>query len=286
MKRTRTFITSLYRLYEHSGFAMAGAVAFSFVVSLFPFCIFVGALSGIFGGRELANVAVTQLFQILPPTVASALAPEVESVMGSSRIDLLTVGGFIALFFATTAVETLRTALNGAYRVQETQPYVISLLKSMAVVILSAISMLLITWIILVGPGFAAKFEPSWFKSLLDSNWLALFSRYGVAAAVIATLLFVFHLGLAAGRRSVRDVWPGIALSTVMWLAVAGLYTFYLEYSNYARFYAGLSQLMIALIFFQFTAIIVILGAEINRGIMEFDRVKNNKTTKPEPVTT
>lgn len=278
MNRTRTFIASLYRLYEHSGFAMAGAVAFSFVVSIFPFCIFVGALSGIFGGRELATVAVSQLFQILPPTVASALAPEVESVMGSSRIDLLTAGGFIALFFATTAVETLRTALNGAYRVQETQPYIVSLFKSMIVVCLSAVSMLLITWIILVGPGFAAKFEPSWLKTLLDSSWWGLITRYGLAAAVISTLLFVFHLGLAAGRRRPRDVWPGIAVSTVLWLAVAGLYTYYLEYSNYAKFYAGLSQLMIALIFFQFTAIIVILGAEINRGIMEFDSVSNGKT--------
>ncbi|MCH9765805.1 MAG: YihY/virulence factor BrkB family protein [Alphaproteobacteria bacterium] len=285
MNRTRTFLSSIYRLYEHSGFAMAGAVAFSFVVSLFPFCIFVGALSGIFGGRELATVAVSQLFQILPPTVASALAPEVESVMGSSRIDLLTAGGFIALFFATTAVETLRTALNGAYRVQETAPYVVSLFKSMVVVCLSAISMLVITWIILVGPGFAARFEPSWFKTLLDSTWLAVFTRYGLAAAVIATLLFVFHLGLAAGSRRIKDVWPGVAVSTVLWLAVAGLYTFYLEYSNYAKFYAGLSQLMIALIFFQFTAIIVILGAEINRGILEFDKVTNGSSESGMPAT-
>lgn len=256
---------------------MAGAVAFSFVISLFPFCIFLGALSGIFGGRELASAAVTQLFQTLPPTVASALAPEVESVMGSSRIDLLTAGGFIALFFATTAVETLRTALNGAYRVYETQPYIVSLLKSMVVVCISAISMLLTTWIIVVGPGLAAKFELSWLKPFLDSSWTALFTRYGTAAAVIATLLFVFHLVLAAGHRRIKDVWPGIAISTLLWLAVAGLYSFYLEYSNYAKFYAGLSQLMIALIFFQFTAIIVILGAEINRGIMEFDRVVNGK---------
>ena len=67
MQRYRTLLEAIYRLYEHSGFAMAGAVAFSFVVSLFPFCIFLGALAGIFGGRELAAQAVEQLFQILPP---------------------------------------------------------------------------------------------------------------------------------------------------------------------------------------------------------------------------
>ena len=55
---------------------MAGAVAFSFVVSLFPFCIFLGALAGIFGGRPLATQAVAQLFQLLPQGVAAGLAPE------------------------------------------------------------------------------------------------------------------------------------------------------------------------------------------------------------------
>ena len=38
MKRYRTVLEAIYRLYAHSGFTMAGAVAFSFVVSLFPFC--------------------------------------------------------------------------------------------------------------------------------------------------------------------------------------------------------------------------------------------------------
>ena len=126
MQRYRTLLEALYRLYEHSGFAMAGAVAFSFVVSLFPFCIFLGALAGIFGGRELAAQAVEQLFQILPPSVAAGLAPQVEAIMGRTRIDLLTVSAGLSLFFATNAIETLRTALNGAYRVIETRPYLLS----------------------------------------------------------------------------------------------------------------------------------------------------------------
>lgn len=130
MKRLRAVFDALYRVYEHSGFALAGAVAFSFVVSLFPFCIFLGALSGVFGGRELAGQAIAQLFDILPRPVAEGLSPEIEAIMGNSRIDLLTVSGFLALFFATSAIETLRAALNGAYRVHETRPYALCLLIS------------------------------------------------------------------------------------------------------------------------------------------------------------
>ena len=286
MNRYRALLGAIYRLYEHSGFSLAGAVAFSFVVSLFPFCIFVGALSGIFGGRELATRAVAQLFDILPEAVASALAPQVESIMGSSRIDLLTVSGFLALFFATSAVETMRAALNGAYRVQEKRPYPVCLLISMCFVFVSAVAMLVPTWALVFGPAISAliaEFEPEWAKSLLESTWVDTFQRYALAIVVITGLLLAFHLWLAAGRRRLADVWPGVIVSVVLWILVASLYSHYLDLSDYTRFYAGLSQLMIALIFFQFTAIIIILGAEINRGIMELKKLGNGNGLQLQP---
>jgi membrane protein len=280
MNRYRTVLAALYRLYEHSGFAMAGAVAFSFVVSLFPFCIFLGGLAGLFGGRELAAEAITQLFQNLPADVAKALVPQVEAIMGQTRIDLLTFGGFLAFFFATSAVETLRAALNGAYRVVETRPYPVCLGLSMLLVLISAASMLILTWAVVVGPAFAAQFEPTWvepslIRSVVDSTWLAPIFRYTLGAAVIGSQLLAFHLWLAAGQRRLADVWPGVAFSVILWLGIAAFYSYYLSISNYARFYAGLSQLMIAMIFFQVTAIIILLGAELNRGIMELKKLSN-----------
>ncbi|MEO1793836.1 MAG: YhjD/YihY/BrkB family envelope integrity protein, partial [Pseudomonadota bacterium] len=76
---------------------------------------------------------------------------------------------------------------------------------------------------------------------------------------------------------------PGVAVSVVLWLATASLYSYYLSFSDYTRFYAGLSQLMVALIFFQVTAVIIIVGAEINRGLMELRSLgylRRNKTRK------
>lgn len=285
MKRFRTFLEALYRLYEHSGFALSGAVAFSFVVSIFPFCIFLGALSGVFGGRELATAAIQQLFDILPRPVAEGLAPEVQAIMGTSRIDLLTASGFLALFFATSAIETMRAALNGAYRVHETRAYPVCLLISMAFVFVSAVTTLVLTWAVVVGPALAGSFQPDWAKQIMETPWvgsvLRFFeqiwvgpvARYSLAGILIALQLFAFHIWLAAGKRRFQDVWPGILLSIVLWLALASLWSKYLAITNYSLFYAGLSQLMIAMIFFQFTAIAVLLGAELNRGIMEYKRI-------------
>ena len=114
---------ALWKLFENSGFSMAGAMAFSFVLSLFPFCIFLVALASVFGGRRFAEQAVDYLFHILPEPVAQTLVPQVVAVMSQTRYDLLTYGAFIAFFFATSAIESLRAALNVSYKVKEQRSY-------------------------------------------------------------------------------------------------------------------------------------------------------------------
>jgi membrane protein len=272
MRRSKALFTAIYRVYEQSGFSMAGAVAFSLLISLFPFFIFLGALASVLGGRDLATSAADLLFQYLPAAVAVALAGEVDAVVGHSRVDLLTVSAVASLFFATSAIETLRAALNAAYRVTERRPYILSLVISMLFVLATAIVALVITWGIVVGPTVAQKLKPRQLGLLLDSSWFSMTIRYLIAVVVVGLQLFAYHLWLAAGRRRIADVWPGVLLSMVLYVALAAGYSYYLDLSDYTRFYAGLSQLMVALIFFQLTAIVVLLGAELNRGIMELRR--------------
>jgi membrane protein len=264
--------TAFHETFADSGFSMAGAVAYSFVLSLFPFCIFLGALAGLFGGEALAEAAVQQLFQLAPAPVVEAIAPEVMRVMGQSRIGLLTVGALIALFFATSAVESLRAALNVAYRVKEKRSYLWCMAQSAVFVILSALGMLALTWGVVVGPQIAAGLKPSWLLWLTDRGWAALFGRYGIVIIAIGGQLLAYHLWLAAGSRGLGDVLPGVLLSLLLWLAAARLFGSWLGISDYSRFYAGLTQIMSALVFFQLSAVVVILGAELNRGILEMRR--------------
>jgi membrane protein len=268
----RSVLRAFHELFADSGFSMAGAVAFSFVLALFPFCIFLGALAGYFGGEALAKQAVEQLFEMAPAPVAEAIAPEVMRVMGQSRFGLLTVGAVIALFFATSAIESLRAALNVAYRVKERRSYFLCLLESALFVVLSAVGMLALAWGVVVGPQVASRFKPDWLLWLADTGWLALISRYAIVIAAIGAQLIAYHLWLAAGQRRLGDVWPGVVLSIVLWLIAAQVFASWLTISDYSRFYAGLTQVMSALVFFQVSAIIVILGAELNRGIVEVRR--------------
>ncbi len=265
----RAIIAAIHNVYADSGFAMAGAVAFSFVLSLFPFSIFLGAMAGLFGGEERAKQGIKRLFEIVPAPVAEGLAPEVMAVMGRTRYDLLTFGALISLFFATSAIESLRAALNVAYRQKETRSYLVCLLESCGFVVLSAVGMLVLTWGVVVGPEIAARIKPVWLLWLADTGWLPLIVRYAIVVAAIGLQLLAYHLWLAAGHRRLADVWPGVLLSIVLWLLAARLFGSWLTFSDYSRFYAGLTSIMSALVFFQLSAVIILIGAELNRGILE-----------------
>lgn len=235
IRQIKHILGAIYSLYADSGFAMAGAVAYSFVLSLFPFCIFVGAMAGYFGGEAFAKQGVTQLFEIAPAPVAEALAPEVMAVMGRSRFGLLTVGALIALFFATSAIESLRAALNNAYRQKESRSYFRCLLQSALFVILSAVGVLVLTWGVVVGPELAARFKPASLLWLADSSWIAVIVRFGIVVAAIGSQLLAYHLWLAAGARRLGDVWPGVLLSIVLWVLAARLFGSWLTFSDYSR---------------------------------------------------
>ena len=260
---------AMWTLVEDSGFSMAGAIAFSFLLSLFPFCIFLGALAGTIGGRDLAAYAVGQLFDLVPEPVAKALVPEVERVMGQSQYGLLTLGAAVSLFFATSAIESLRAALNVAYRVREGRSYFWCIAQSSLFVFATAAGMLVVAWGVVVGPAIAANSQSAAVHWLLQHGLFSPPTRYTIVLAVTLAQLFAYHLWLTAGRRSFWDIWPGVLLSVGLWLLAAALYSNWLAVSDYTKFYAGLTQLLSALIFFQVTGMIVILGAEFNRALAE-----------------
>jgi len=107
---------------------------------------------------------------------------------------------------------------------------------------------------------------------LADTTWVALIARYAIVIAAIGIQLVAYHLWLAAGQRRLGDVWPGVVLSILLWVIAAQLFASWLTINDYSRFYAGLTRIMSALVFFQVSAIIVIVGAELNRGIVEVKR--------------
>ena len=95
------------------GWAIASHIALSTLMSLFPFVIFLTALTSfLFGSEELAERAAQILLEAWPKQVAGPIASEISNVLTRAHGGALTFGAALALYFSTSGVESLRIGLN------------------------------------------------------------------------------------------------------------------------------------------------------------------------------
>ncbi len=250
------------------GWAIASHIALSTLMALFPFLIVVTALAGFLGSKELADQAAQILLDAWPKVVSGPIALEVHSVLTTARGDVLTVGVALAVYFASSGIESLRIGLNRAYKASEARPWWLLRLESIAYVLISAAALLALAFLVILAPLIFAK-TARYMPWLDPFSWSATFTRYGVASSVLIVALVLVHLWLPAGRRSLLDIAPRIVATLVLWLAGGAMFGRYLaEFAvTYVTMYAGLASAMIALVFLYVTASIFIYGGELNAAI-------------------
>jgi membrane protein len=266
----RIALDAFYAFGEDDGWALASHIALSALLALFPFLIFLTALAGFLGSKEVADNLASLLLETWPSEVAAPLAREIHNVLTVTRTDVLTVGVVLAIYFASSGVDSLRIALNRAYGVTETRSWWLLKLESIGYVLVAAFALLALGFLIVLAPlafATALKYAP----------WLALqeqqftYTRYAIAGTVIVIALVVAHKGLPAGRRRFADIAPGVVVTLILWLAGGVLFGRYLaEFAtNYVTTYAGLASAMIALVFLYWIATIFVYGGELNAEILE-----------------
>jgi membrane protein len=272
----RVLYDAIMRFSEDDGWAIASHIALSILTSMFPFLIFVTALAGFFGSKSLADEVADILLQTWPQQVAAPIANEIHNVLTQTRSGLLTIGVVLAIYFSSSGVGAVRIGLNRAYNVRDPRPWWLLRLESIAYVFVGAIALLTLAFLVVLAPliwtallHFAPGLEP------LDR--LITFGRFTVASLVLLLALVLVHKFLPAGRRSLREIAPGILLTFAMWIAAGIAFGSYLaEFArNYVTTYAGLASVMIALVFLYMIASIFIFGGELNAAILRAKREKD-----------
>src|SRR6476646_7046669 len=194
-------VDAYYRFNADDGWAIAGHIALSALMALFPFLILVTALAAtLFGSKELADEVARLLLETWPTEVAGPIAEEFHNVLTRTGGDVLTIGVAFAIFFASSGIESLRIGLNRAYDAKETRNWLLLRLESILYVLIAAVAMLALAFLIVLAPlafATAVKYLPQ----LQSLEWNFTVARYTFAALALILALVIAHKWLPAGRR-------------------------------------------------------------------------------------
>jgi membrane protein len=194
------------------GWAIASHIAMSTLMALFPFLIVVTALAGFFGSKELADNVAQMLLDAWPVEVSEPIAFEIHNVLTITRGDVLTIGVALAIYFASSGIESVRIGLNRAYRIGEQRAWWLLRLESIGYVLVGAVALLALAFLVVLAPlifAKTAKYIP-WLE-----EWASTMLRYGTASAILVVALVLVHMWLPAGCCSGS---PAVRCSAVTWL--------------------------------------------------------------------
>ena len=269
-----------YRLDADDGLPLSGNIAFSVILSAFPFLILLSTLAGFVGDADLALRAVDFLIGIAPREIVEPLRPEIESLLTTRSQGLLTFSLAITLWTASSGIKSVRTGLNRAYGQVEHRPFWLLGLQDVAFVVLGSIALLAFAGLLIIGPVVWIALE-RWFPIAAEFRDAFHLFRLPVFIAVAGSILLATHLVLPAESPGLRQCLPGIAITVAIWTVGAWGYGVYVgNFANYASTYAGLAGVAIALIFLYITGAALLYGAEINQ-VLSLRREARGVAGKP-----
>lgn len=261
----RVFVSALWRLWDDEAIPLAGNIAFRTILALFPFLVFLTALAGFFGDSDLSSQFVEFLLGVAPPEIVEPLVPEIHSVLTRQSSGILSIGVLLTIWAASGGVDSVRVALNRAYGLSEHRSTLRLLVLNTLFVVCGAVVMIAVAFLIVLAPVVIAVLE-SHVTELRRLQPVYQLARYPFAILLLAIALTLAHILLPARWHRLADLWPGIAVTVVVWILLAVAYSIYL--ANFARFasmYAGLAGIIAALFFLYMGALVLIFGGEVNR---------------------
>ena len=259
-------IGSFYRAYlaflEDDGPALAGFIAFSAILGLFPFIILGTNIAALAFGAERSQDAVDALFLYAPDHVAKTLEPVLVDVLANSDGGVLTLSAVAALWFSSNGFEAVRTAFDRAYDVEHRRGWLAGRIVSMMCVIVGVIVAMTVGLLIVLGPLIQQLIET--YAGIVLPTGVGL-ARYLLGVTVFVGFLLFLHRVLPRHSISWRKLWPGALISTAIWIIAATVFSIYLGYTpTYVSTYGTLAGVVITLVFLYITGLAIIYGAELN----------------------
>ncbi|MEM7122162.1 MAG: YihY/virulence factor BrkB family protein [Pseudomonadota bacterium] len=261
---------AITNFFAHEAPSSAGYMAFSALLAMFPFIVFLVSLSGVIGQTEQVREFVDYAFEYLPDEVGQALYPVISSIIQQPpREGILTISILGTLWVSSSGVEALRTAMDRAYGAPDRRPFWWRRLQGLAFVVVGAMAILVVMITIVIGPLIWQAVN---YLFEIPEDLFGLYNtvRYATGALGLFIVICVLYRFLPNVRQRWFHVLPGAFFACVSWLVIATLYSLYLSnVGNYSVTYGSLGGVIGALMFFFVSAMVFIFGAELNASIMQ-----------------
>ena len=277
---------------------LAAELAYRFLFAIFPFGIFVAALTafvaGAVGIEDPTGKIIGALGDNLPRDLANGVRPQIEAVIGTSRPGLLTVGAIAALWAATGGTNALIKGLNRAYEVEENRPFLPRTALAIGLTLLATVG-ILVAFVTIVG---ASLLTTEVVRQLnLDQRVVDLISllRWPVVFAFLSIAVGILYRLAPNVRVPFRWCLAGGALFSVGWLAATALFGLYVaNFANYSNTYGALGGVVVLMLWFYISAFILVAAAalvaaalkETRPAVVEAARADKPLVDKPARPTT
>ncbi|MEP1354329.1 MAG: YihY/virulence factor BrkB family protein [Tateyamaria sp.] len=256
----RALWAALVRFDAKNGWSRSSHIAMSMMLALFPFTIFALSLTQAVSAEFSTLDIVEFIYGTWPDSIAEPIVKEVRAVLQDSSVKAMTIGGLLAVFFASNGVDAVRQALTDAYRDHDPRP----LWKSRAlsvVFVLSGSAILTVAAVL----TFAVPLYVDTVYRGDEGEGAYDILRLGVSFGLLIFSVFACHLWLPGRHHTLTQVYPGVVLTVALWISAGKIFAMYVtNFSSYSITYAGLAGVMSALVFMNLMAVIFVIGAEFN----------------------
>jgi membrane protein len=246
----------------------ASAIAFNFILAIFPAIIFVFTLIPYIPIAHFQQQLLILLQSILPHNAYLAIEGTIQNIITQPRGGLLSFGFLAAFFFSTNGIVSVITAFNGTIHTIETRSWInqrfVALVLAIILTFLTTLSVALITLSqtltkFLVKSGFLkSNFT---FYLLLGGKWLIICLLFFFSYA------FLFYLA-PARKTKFRFISAGGTLATLLTIITTIGFSYYINnFGKYNTLYGSIGTLVVVMLSFYFNALILLIGFELNVSI-------------------
>ncbi len=251
--------------------AFAGNLTYKAIFAIFPFFTFLLSLLGLFNAQDLVNTMIENLSGVLPGTATEFIRSQLLGITRSQAQSAFTFGAIISILLAlwgvSGAFRSVMEAMNVMYEVDEDRPfwkkYGISIFISLAVILLMLTAFGLVIFGRSFGGGLAGAIG---LGPVFQTVW-SIVQWPIVACIVLFTFAVIYYFAPAVEQRF-RWISPGAVLAFAFWLVFSLLFSYYAgNFGSYNETYGSLAGVIIFMLYIYYSALIMLLGAEMNQVI-------------------